>query len=198
MMTIVALVIEDDATTWAAQQKIVESDAVNDFCATVRRAVADGRIADMFDATWPMMRGRVTAHMVDELDTANRETLRDLLRDAQDADDEAALITEITQRLAANPQDLDGHPARWVVFDVREWDNGYFLTGSDATVYFADGDHVPFDFDGSSVDDLLTDMYGARGSTAALRVDLRTGVLDFDDYRDNVLLGIPTRQHCTS
>jgi hypothetical protein len=63
-----------------------------------------------------------------------------------------------------------------------EWDNGHFLTGGDATVYFANGDSVSLDVDGSCVDALLTDMYGARGSMAALGVDLRAGTLAFDDY----------------
>ncbi len=56
---------------------------------------------------------------------------------------------------------------------------------------------MPYAFDGSSVDDRLTDMYGARGSRAALGVDLRDGALAFDDYGENVpaLLGIPTSEH---
>jgi hypothetical protein len=197
MKTIIALVVEDDAKTWAQRHGITESEAATDFAATVRRAVTDGRITDALDTTRPTVPGRITAHMIDQLDTADRDTLRDLLREAQDADGEQALLTEITQRLAADPQGLDGHAARWVIFTVREWDDGYFLTGSDATVYFADGDKVPFDFDGCSVDDILTDLYGARGSTAALGVDLRTGALEFDDYHDNVpdLLGIPTCGH---
>jgi hypothetical protein len=80
-----------------------------------------------------------------------------------------------------------------------EWDNGHFLTGTTATVYFANGDHVPVDFDGSGVDELLTAMYGARGAAAALGVDLRDGTLEFDDYADNVpdLLGIPASRHHT-
>lgn len=197
MKTIIALVVEQDAKTWAQQQGITESEAATDFCAAVRRAVTDGRITATLGTTGPTVPGRITAHLIDELDTADRDTLRDLLRDAQDADGEEALLTEIRQRLAACPQDLDGRAARWVIFGVQEWDNGYFLTGSDATVYFADGDQVPFDFHGSSVDDILTDLYGARGSTAALGVDLRAGAVEFDDYRDNVpdLLGIPTRGH---
>lgn len=187
MKTINALVVEDDAKTWAQRHGITESKAATDFAATIRRAVTDGRITETLDTTRPTVPGRITAHVIDELDTADRDTLRDLLREAQDTDNEEALLTEITQRLAAYPQD------RWVIFTAQEWDNGYFLTGSDATVYFADGDKVPFDFRGSSVDDILTDLYGARGSTAALGVDLRTGVLEFDDYQDNVpdLLGIP-------
>ena len=56
---------------------------------------------------------------------------------------------------------------------------------------------MPISFTGSSVDDRLTDMYGARGSLAALGVDLREGTLEFDDYGENVpdLLGIPTSEH---
>lgn len=197
MKTIIALVVEEDAKTWAQQHSITESEAATNFCAAIRRAVTDGRITATLGPTRPTVPGRITAHMIDELDTVDRDTLRDLLREAQDADGEEALLTEITQRLAACPQDLDGRAVRWVIFGVQEWDNGYFLTGSDATVYFADGEKVPFDFHGSSVDDILTDLYGARGSTAALGVDLRTGAVEFDDYRDNVpdLLGIPTRGH---
>jgi hypothetical protein len=40
-------------------------------------------------------------------------------------------------------------------------------------------------------------MYGARGGSAALGVDLRTATVQFDDYGDNVpdLLGIPANDH---
>jgi hypothetical protein len=84
-----------------------------------------------------------------------------------------------------------------VVFGTWEWDNGHFLADTEATVYFDDGDSMPCDFDGSSVDDLLTDVYGARGSRAALGVDLREARLEYDDYGDNVpdLLGIPASGH---
>jgi hypothetical protein len=86
-----------------------------------------------------------------------------------------------------------------VIFHTMECDNGHFLTGTTAAVYFANGDHVPVDFHGSGVDELLTAMYGARGATAALGLDLRDGTLEFDDYADNVpdLLGIPASRHHT-
>ena len=42
--------------------------------------------------------------------------------------------------------------------------------------------------------DLLTDLYGIRGSSAALGIDLKAAAAEYDDYGDNVpsLLGIPT------
>jgi hypothetical protein len=155
--------------------------------------VDDGAITETFDKNWPMMHGHLTAHTVDGLDATTRDQLLHLLQEAQGADQHEALITAIKQRLAAHPQELDGRAPRWVIFRTEEWDNGHFLTGSEASVYFADGDHVPFDFWGSSVDDILTDMYGARGSNAALGVDLREDMLEFDDYGDNMpgMLGIP-------
>jgi hypothetical protein len=58
---------------------------------------------------------------------------------------------------------------------------------------------MPVDFHGSGVEELLTAMYGARGATAALGLDLCDGTLEFDDYADNVpdLLGIPASRHHT-
>jgi len=197
MKVIIALVVQYAAKDWADEYGIAETEAFNDFAEALRRTVHDGGIPETLDKNWPMMRGHITAHMVDGLDATTRDELLHLLQEARDADRDGALFTEITEHLAAHPQDLDGREPRWVVFHTWEWDNGHFLTGSDATVYFADGDNVPYAFDGSSVDDRLTDMYGARGSRAALGVDLRDGALAFDDYGENVpaLLGIPTSEH---
>lgn len=197
MKVIIALVFEHDAKDWAEEYAIPETEAVNDFAAVLRRTVDDGGIPQTLDRNWPMMRGHTTAYTVDGLDATTRDELLRLLQEAHDADQDEALITEIKRHLAAHPQDLYGRAPCWVIFHTVEWDNGNFLTGSEATVYFDDGDNVPFDFEGSSVDDLLTDMYGARGAMAALGVDLREATLEFDDYGDNVpdTLGIPTNDH---
>jgi hypothetical protein len=197
MKVIIALVFEHDAKDWAEEYGISEGEAVNDFATAIRRAVDDGGIPGTLDKNRPMMYGHITAHTVDGLDATTRDKLLHLLQDARDADRNEALITEVKERLAAHPREFDGRAPRWVIFGTSEWDNGHFLNGSEATVYFADGNHVPFDFEGSSVDDILTDMYGARGSMAGLGVDLHEGTLEFDDYADNVpdLLGIPAPEH---
>ena len=197
MKVILALVVEYDATDWARRYDLPETDAVADFTAAVRRAVADDGIRQVLDTAWPMMRDHLTVHALDGLDGVQRDELLHQLRDARDADQEAALVAEIREHLAAYPQDLCCREPRWVIFRTDEWDNGHFLTGSPATVYFPEGDHVQVDFHGTSVDDLLTDTYGRRGSNAALGVDLPTATLEFDDYGDNVpdRLGIPTNDH---
>jgi hypothetical protein len=53
---------------------------------------------------------------------------------------------------------------------------------------------VTVDFDGSSVDDLLTDLYGTRGSRAGLGIDLMSAGVEYADYGDNIpeRLGIPS------
>jgi len=197
MKVIIALVFEYDAPDWAHEYDLAETEAFNDFAAVLHRAAHDGAIRQTLDTNWPMMRGHTTAYTLDRLDSTTRDELLHQLQDARDASQEAALIAEISEHLAAHPEDLYGRQPRWVIFHTDEWDNGTFLTGSQATVSFDDGDHVAVGFAGSSVDDLLTDMYGARGAMAALGVDLRTGALEFDDYGDNVadLLGIPTNDH---
>lgn len=193
MRVIIPLVFDYNATDWADEQDIPATDAAANFAEALRRAVDEDTISAILDHNWPVMRGHVTAHMIEGLDVASRDELWSLLRDARDADDTAALLGEITDHLAQHRQDFDGRTPRWIVFHTSEWDNGYFLTGSDAIAYFDDGDHVPVDFDGSSVDDVLTDLYGACGLQAALGVDLREATLEFDTYGDNVpaLLGIP-------
>ena len=197
MKVILALVFEYDATDWAHEYDLPEAEAATDFAAVLRRAVDDGGIRHTLDTNWPMMRGHTTVHTLDGLDPTLRDELLHHLEQARDADKDAALVAEIRDHLAAHPHDLYHRQPRWVIFQTDEWDNGHFLTGSDATVYFPEGDHVAVDFDGTSVNDLLTDIYGARGSQAALGVDLRTATLEFDDYGDNVpdLLGIPTNEH---
>ncbi len=166
MRIIIPLVFDYDATAWAHEHGIAETDAFNDFAALLHRTVNNGAIAGALDTVLPVMRGHITAHPVDGLDSAHQ-------------------------------RELGRRRPRWVIFHTMEWDNGSFLTSSDATVYFPNGDNAPVDFHGCGVDDLLTDMYGARGSMAALGVDLRDGTLEFDDYADNVpdLLGIPARKH---
>jgi hypothetical protein len=193
MKVIIPLVFDYNATDWSHEHGIPETDAATAFAEALRRAVDEDAISAILNDNWPVMRGHVTAHMIEGLDAANREELWHLLRDARDADNTAALLDEITEHLAQHRQDFDGRTPRWIVFDTWEWDNGYFLTGSNAIAYFDDGDHAPVDFDASSVDDVLTDLYGPCGSHAALGVDLRERVLEFDDYGDNVpaLLGIP-------
>ena len=194
MRIIIPLVVDYDAEEWAQECGIPVPQASHDFDAVLRRTISDGAIAEALDQAWPMMRGHITAHTVDGLDAATRDELLHLLQPAHDADQAEVLITEVRNHLAAHRRDLDGRPPRWVIFHTMEWDNGSFLTGSAATVYFEDGSNLPFDFHGSAVDDLLTDRYGARGPSAALGVDLHEAKLEFDDYGDNLphTLGIPT------
>ncbi len=197
MKVIVPLVFAYDVKQWAHERGIAETDACTDFAALLRRAVNDGTIAAALDAVLPVLRGHITAHPVDGLDPTTRDDLLRRLREARDADQDQALLADIREHLAAHRRDLGRRRPRWVIFHTREWDNGHFLTGSDATVYFANGDTAPVDFHAWRVEDLLTDMYGARGPMAALGVDLRAGTLAFDDYADNVpdLLGIPASKH---
>lgn len=196
MNVFVQLRFDYDARTWADEYGLAESEAPAHFATLLRRAVRNGHLAGILDEGWPMMRGHVTAHAVDALDTATRDELLHVLRDEHDADITTALITEITERLAEDLPAAQTRTPRWVVFGTSEWDNGYFLTGDDAAVYFDDGDQMPFDFQGSHVDDLLTALYGICGQRAALGVDLREKTLEFDYYSDNVprLLGIPPLQ----
>lgn len=194
MRHVVVLVFDDTDTEWAAEYRLTEAESADDFGATVRRAVDDGGLREALDAAWPMMRGHVTAHTVDHLDPAVRDELLYQLRAAHHAELEAALLTDVRAYLAAHPDDLSHREPRWVIFDTDEWDDGHVLTGSDAAVYFADGDSVTVDFGGTSVDDLLTDLYGIRGGSAALGIDLKADAAEYDDYGDNVpgLLGIPS------
>jgi hypothetical protein len=193
MKVIIALVFDYDAQQWARTYDIAEADAPGDFAAVLRRAVDHGALPATLDAHWPMMRGHITAHTVDGLDAATRDELLGLLQQTRDADHDDALINQIRQYLTDHPQDLHGRDPRWVVLRTSEWDNGYFLTGGLATVYFTGGDSVPYEIDSAAIDGLLTDMYGARGATAALGVDLHDKRLEFDDYADSIpsLLGIP-------
>jgi hypothetical protein len=197
MKVIIALVFEYDAPDWACEYDLAVTEAFDDFAAVLRRAVDDSAIPQALDTSWPMMRGHITAHTLDGLDSTTRDELLHHLQDARDAGQETALIAEVSEHLAARPENIYGRQPRWVIFHTDEWDNRNFLTGTQATVYFDDGDTAAVGFAGSSVDDLLTDMYGARGAMAALGVDLRTATVEFDDYGDNVpdLLGIPTNDH---
>lgn len=197
MKIMLLLAFDYDAKDWADEYGLAEADAPADFSAALRRAVDDGTVPTAVDRSWPTMRGHVTAHAVDGLDATLREELLGLLKAARDADTGTALIAETVDALRHRPES-DHRIPRWVVFHTSEYDNGYVLTGSDATVYFNDGDHVRFDFDGSAVDDLLTDLYGTCGLWAALGVDLHEDTLEFDTDGDNVpaLLGIPPSQRC--
>jgi hypothetical protein len=197
MRIIIPLVFDYDATAWAHEHGIAETDAFNDFAALLHRTVNNGAIVGALDTALPVMRGHITVHLVGGLDSTTREELLRRLQEARDVGRDQALLAEIREHLAAHRRELGRRRPRWVIFHTMEWDNGSFLTGSDATVYFPNGDNVPVDFHGCGVDDLLTDMYGARGSMAALGVDLRDATLEFDDYADNVadLLGIPARKH---
>jgi hypothetical protein len=197
MKAIIALVLQYPANDWATEYGTTDTDASTDFDAALRRAVHESGITETLNRAWPMMRGHISAHLIDGLDATTRDELLRLLQEARDADQDRALFTDITNHLAAHQHLLDGREPRWVVFHNQEWDSGYFLTGSDARVYFADGDSTPMSFTGTSVDDRLTDMYGARGPMAALGVDLHEGTVEFDDYGDNVpnLLRIPASAH---
>ncbi len=197
MNVIVALVFDYDATDWAQEYGLPDADAAGDFAAVLRRAVDDGGIRQALNTAWPMMRGHLTVHTLDDLDATLRDQILHQLGNVRDADQKAALVAEIRDHLATHPHELYGREPRWVIFDTDEWDNGHFLTASGATVYFPDGDAVDVDFDGTCVEDLLTDMYGACGGSAAVGVDLRTETVEFDDYGDNVpdLLGIPRHDH---
>ena len=187
------LLFDHNAEAWAHKRGIAEIDAYDDFTALLDRVVADGTVAAALDTALPLLRGHITAHAVDELDSETRDALLRRLRKSLAAEQDQALLDAIRYHLATNRRELGRRRPRWVIFGAMEWDNGHFLTGTTATVYFANGDHVPVDFHGSGVDELLTDMYGARGPMAALGVDLRTARLEFDDYADNVpdRLGIP-------
>lgn len=197
MEVILALVCAYDATDWAHEYGLPPADAADDFAAVLRRAVHDGGIRHTLDTTWPMMRGHTTVYTLDGLDPTTRDQVLRQLEMARVADQNTTLIAEIRDHLAARPHDLYGREPRWVVFHTSERDNGYLLTDTGATVYFDEGDHVALDLDGTCVGDLLATMYGARGATNALGVDLRTGTLAFDDDGDNVpqRLGIPTNDH---
>lgn len=199
MRIIVPLVLlfDYDAEAWAHERGVAEIDAYEDFTALLDQAVNDGIVAAAFDTVLPAVRGHVTALSVDGLDSTTRDDLLRRLRESRDADQDQTLLDGIREHLATRRRELGRRRPRWVIFRTMAWDNGSFLTGSDATVYFANGDNVPVDFHGSGVDDLLTDMYGARGPMAALGVDLRARTLEFDDYADNVpdLLGIPASKH---
>ncbi|MEJ3745525.1 hypothetical protein WEI85_19815 [Actinomycetes bacterium KLBMP 9797] len=187
MKATIVLVFERDPTSWAQKRQISQTEALADFAGEVRTAAQDGTIADALGRSWPAMRGHISAHPVDGLDDSTRDELLRLLQRSRGAAQDAALIAEIRQHLAEHWQDMDGRDPRWVVFGTVEWDNGYFLAGTEATVHFEDGDHMPYTFEGSRVDDLLTAAYGARGRTAALGVDLRDATLEFSDYGENVL-----------
>jgi hypothetical protein len=194
MNILLTLAFDYDAEDWAAEYGLPASDAAGDFANVVRRAVDDGSLRHCIDASWPMMRGRITVRTVEQLDAAVRDALLRKLREASDADSDHALLSEIRGFLADHQEELDRRDPRWVVFGTNESDNGHFLTGNGgALVYFADGTTAEVDFTGTCVDDLLTDAYGARGRHAALGVDLTTGAMEFDDHIDNMprLLGIP-------
>ena len=145
-----------------------------------------------------MMRGHITAYTLDGLDSTTRDELLHQLQEARDADQNAALI-------ARDPRPPRRAPARPLrprtpLGHLPHRSSGTTATSSPASAQRSTSTTAttsPVDFDGTSVDDLLTDMYGARGAVAALGVDLRTGALEFDDYGDNVpdLLGIPTNDH---
>ena len=68
MKVIIALVVRYAAKDWADEYDIAETEAFNDFAAALRRAVHDGGIPETLDKNWPMVRGHITAHMVDDLD----------------------------------------------------------------------------------------------------------------------------------
>jgi len=197
MKVILALVFAYDAADWAHEYDLPEADADADFTAVLRRAADDRGIAQALDASWPMMRGHITVSTLDGLDSTARDDLLHHLKQDRDAGQDTALLAAIRDHLAAHPDDVYHREARWVIFHTDESDDGHFLTGTTATVFLPEGDHVEVDFDGTRVDDLLTHMYGARGRMAALGVDLRTARLEFDDYADNVpeRLGIATNDH---
>lgn len=197
MKVILALVFTYDAIDGAHEYELPQARAATDFAEVLRRAVDDGGIRQAMDTAWPMMRDHITVHTLDSLDATTRDDVLQQLQQAREADQDTVLVAEIRDHLAAHPNDLYGREPRWVIFGSDEWDNGHFLTGTGARVYFPEGDHVEVDFDGTCVDDLLTDLYGARGSMAAVGVDLRTATATCDDYSDTIpgLLGIPTNDH---
>ena len=197
MNVILALVFDYDATEWAQEYDLPQADAAGDFAAVLRRAVDDGGIRQALDAAWPMMRDHITVHTLDGLDSTVRDQILHQLKDEREADQEAALVAEIREHLATHTTELYGRDPRWVIFDTDEWDNGHFLNAASARVYFPEGDTVDVDFDHTCVEDLLTDIYGACGASAAVGVDLRTETVEFDDYGDHIpdLLGIPHHDH---
>jgi hypothetical protein len=190
----IVFVLDYPAGDWATEYQLTEADADNDFAAAVRGAIDDGGLREALERAWPMMRGHITAHTVDQLDSSVRDELLHQLHEAQHADLHEALLGEVRAHLAAHAEQLSERAVRWVLFRTAEYDDGYFLTGSNATVHFTDGDAVTVDFDGSNVDDLLTDLYGTRGSRAGLGIDLTSAAVEYDDYGDNLpeRLGIPS------
>lgn len=175
MRTFFALLVQDDTT-----------DRVRDDTAP---ATAGGRS--------PAVRVRTGANAFDGLDPAILDELLHHLQRARDASQDAALVAEIRDHLAARSDDLYHREPRWVLFHTSEWEDGHFLTDVGATVYLPEGDHVQIDFDRTRVGDLLTARYGARGRRAGLGVDLHTGQVTFDDYNTHLpdRLGIPINEH---
>src|SRR6266545_5011089 len=82
MKVIIALVVQYAAKDWADEYGIAETEALNDFAEALRRTVHDGGIPETLDKHWPMMRGHITAHMVDGLDATTRDELLHLLQEA--------------------------------------------------------------------------------------------------------------------
>jgi len=194
MKVIIPIVFEYPAEDWANEYGVTQGEALVDFTTHLHRAVEDGGIITTLDENWPMMRGHITAHTLDSLDPNTRDQMYNDLLQARDADLDQDLITEITEHVAEHFQDVDDDRVpRWILFTTCDWDNGTFLGGCTAVIYFEDGHNVPIDFDGTNVDDLLTDRYGACGVGAALGVDLHAATLEFDNYGGDVLssLGIP-------
>lgn len=94
MRFILALMFDYDATDWATGYGLAKAETAGDFAAVLRRRPRRRRLGGALDAAWPMMRGHATVHTLDQLDIALREKLRDQLREARDADQRTALLTE--------------------------------------------------------------------------------------------------------
>jgi hypothetical protein len=87
---------------------LTEAQAADDFASAVRHAVDDGGTRSALDTAWPMMRGHIAVYTVDDLGPAVRDDLLHHLDEARHADQSAALLAEIRDRLSAHPSDADG------------------------------------------------------------------------------------------
>jgi hypothetical protein len=197
MKVIIPLVFEHDAADWASEYDIPESDALADFAQMIANNV--GAIPDVLSRNWPAMAGSITAATLETLDRASRDDLLAKLQEISNAALKDALLTEIRRYLTVHASEFDGEMPTWIVFHTTDFDNGHFFT-TDADAYFAGGTSVPADFapedpsQDSTVENLLTDMYGARGADATLGVDVRAGRIECADHPWHVFtaLGIPT------
>lgn len=132
----------------------------------------DNSLGALAAIEWTKERAEVE---VAALDSRARSLLMDALRAKHDEEADAGLLTGIREKLAETE---NGSDAVAVVFDVFDYDNGWFFNGSDAEVFYSDGS---MDFVDFPVDDALTEAYGRVHEHARLGVNLRTGKFEFEE-----------------